>query len=126
MRVLVISLLVCILIFSRAAVGQSFSYLGFDRNEYPDDANLGALRQTFAFSGYWLNNPPGAQSNTWVGKRAQLEAVGLGFLVLFNGRLYKELKQNPAALGQSDGREAVASARREGFPSHTIIFLDIE
>jgi hypothetical protein len=29
-------------------------------------------------------------------------------------------------LGQSDAQAAVASARREGFPSHTIIFLDIE
>jgi hypothetical protein len=126
MRVLAVTLLVCISIFSLPAAGQSFSYLGFDRNEYPGDANLGALRQTFAFSGYWLNNPPGAQSNTWVGKRAKLEAAGFGFLVLFNGRLYKELKHNPAALGQSEGQAAVASARREGFPSRTIIFLDVE
>jgi hypothetical protein len=35
------------------------SYLGFDRNTYPGDANLKALHQTFAYTGYWLNNPPG-------------------------------------------------------------------
>jgi hypothetical protein len=36
------------------------TYLGFDRNDYPGDANLAALRKTFAFSGYWLNNPRGS------------------------------------------------------------------
>src|SRR5258707_2777867 len=111
---------------SQTESGHPSSFLGFDRNDYPGDASLGALRHTFAFSGYWLNNPPGARSNTWAGKRAKLEAVGFGFLVLFNGRLYKDLLHNPAALGQSDGKSAVTSAWHQGFPSHTIIFLDIE
>jgi hypothetical protein len=110
---------------STVALAQS-TYLGFDRNEYPGDTNLGILRQTFTFSGYWLNNPPGAKTNTWTGKRAKLQAAGFGFLVLFNGRPYKGLKRNAATLGQSDGLVAVASARREGFPAHTVIFLDIE
>jgi hypothetical protein len=101
-------------------------FLGFDRNDYPGDATLAALHQTFTFSGYWLNNPPGAKSNTWSGKRGKLEAAGFGFLVLFNGRLYKDLLHNPAALGQADGKAAVTSARREGFPSGTVIFLDVE
>jgi len=118
--------LVCISIVSRPAVAQSSSYLGFDRNDYPGDANLKILRQTFSYSGYWLNNPPGTRANTWAGKREKFESAGFGFLVLFNGRLYKELKRNPAALGQSDAQAAIASAQREGFPSRTIIFLDIE
>ncbi len=126
MRFLAVPLLLCMLIFSWFAVGQASSYLGFDRNDYPGDANLGALRQTFSFAGYWLNNPPGAKANTWAGNRAKLDSAGFGFLVLFNGRLYKDLRHNPAALGQSDAQAAVKSARREGFPSHTIIFLDIE
>ncbi len=111
---------------SQSAPSRNSAFLGFDRNEYPGDANLGTLRQTLQFSGYWLNNPPGAKSNTWVGKRAKLEAAGFGFLVLFNGRLYNELRRNAGAVGQSDGEAAVASARREGFPSRTVIFLDIE
>lgn len=118
--------LVCISIVSSPAVGQSTFYLGFDRNEYPGDENLKVLRQTFSYSGYWLNNPPGTKSNTWAGKREKLESAGFGFLVLFNGRLYKELKRNPAALGQSDAQAAIASAQRDGFPSRTIIFIDIE
>ena len=68
------------------------SYLGFDRNTYPGDANLKALHQTFSYTGYWLNNPPGEKTNTWTGHRAAVESAGFGFLVLFNGRLYAELK----------------------------------
>jgi hypothetical protein len=109
-----------------SAQAQTSACLGFDRNDYPGDANLAALRQTFSFSGYWLNNPPGANLNTWTSKRPRLQAAGFGFLVLFNGRLYKDLLHNPAARGQSDGRTAAGSARREGFPGRTIIFLDIE
>jgi hypothetical protein len=104
------------------------AYLGFDRNNYPGDENLTALRETFSYTGYWLNLPHSARTNTWSGKRRKLQAAGFGFLVLFNGRLYDELKTvaNAGKLGRSDGLAAVAAARREGFPSQTIIFLDQE
>jgi hypothetical protein len=104
------------------------TYLGFDRNDYPGDANLKTLRQTFSYAGYWLNIPPGATANSWPGHRATVEAAGFGFLVLFNGRLYAELKSeaNAQRMGKSDGSRAASSARREGFPHGTIIFLDQE
>jgi hypothetical protein len=105
---------------------QQPAYLGFDRNDYPGDENLKIMKQTFSYAGYWLNNPPGESSNSWVSKRAMLESAGFGFLVLFNGRLDKELQHNAAALGRSDGNAATAAAKREGFPAHTIIFLDLE
>ena len=101
-------------------------YLGLDRNDYPGDANLPVLRQTFAYIGYWLGNPPGENANSWAGKRRILQNAGFGFLVLFNGRLDAQLQHNAAALGRSDGEAAIASAKREGFPAHTIIFLDLE
>jgi hypothetical protein len=104
------------------------SYLGFDRNDYPGDANLKTLRQTFSYAGYWLNNPPGEKTNSWRGHREAVQSAGFGFLVLFNGRLYAELKSvaNAKKLGQSDAQAAASSARREGFPAHTVIFLDQE
>jgi hypothetical protein len=113
-------------LFCAKGQAQSTSYLGFDRNTYPGDANLKALRQTFSYTGYWLNNPPGERTNTWTGHRAAIESAGFGFLVLFNGRLYAELKSvsNATKLGNSDGQ--AAAARREGFPAQTIIFLDQE
>ena len=90
--------------------------LGFDTNEYPGDAALPRLHPRFAFSGYWLNAPPGSASNTWAGKRAILREQGFGFLVLFDGRSEKVIKRakDAAALGSSDGRAAIESAAREG------------
>ncbi|MGB7853397.1 MAG: glycoside hydrolase domain-containing protein [Candidatus Sulfotelmatobacter sp.] len=120
---------IAVLIFLRATLqAQSGTYLGFDRNDYPGDANLKTLRQTFFYTGYWLNNPPGVKTNTWAGHRAAVESAGFGFLVLFNGRLYAELKTvaNATKLGQSDAQAAAAAARREGFPAETVIFLDQE
>jgi glycoside hydrolase-like protein len=103
------------------------TYLGFDRNDYPGDENLAALRRTFSFAGYWLNVPPRAASNTWVGKRKAIKAAGFGFLVLFNGRLDAELKKvDASALGRSDAEAGLAAVRREGFPNRTVIFLDQE
>jgi hypothetical protein len=114
--------------FSASAQAQTGSYLGFDRNTYPGDANLKALHQTFSYTGYWLNNPPGERTNTWTGHRAAVESAGFGFLVLFNGRLYAELKSVAHAkrLADSDAQIATATARREGFPARTVIFLDQE
>jgi hypothetical protein len=106
------------------------TYLGFDANDYPGDDALPGLRRSFTFSGYWLNAPPGAKTNTWTGKRAELLKNGFGFLLLFNGRLAKELQQpvDPSDLGARDAQAAVATAQREGFSAGngSVIFLDIE
>jgi hypothetical protein len=102
--------------------------LGFDRNDYPGDDALPALRRTFSFSSYWLNNPPGAKGNSWLGKRGVLARNDFGYLVLFNGRASAELKSEAAAarLGSSDANAAAASATREGFATGMVIFLDQE
>lgn len=107
-------------------------FVGFDRNDYPGDDVMDGMRKEFAYTGYWLTNPPGENANTWVGKRAVLRAQGWGFLVLANGRLDAEIVKaqkagtSPAALGQQDAAAAVAAAKREGFPARTIVFLDQE
>lgn len=110
----------------------SAQYLGFDRNLYPGDSALPGLRKTFAFAGYWLNNPPGETTNTWQGKREILLRNRFGFLVLFNGRLDQEILRAkrrgsaPAVLGKQDARAAISAAQREHFPAGTILFLDQE
>jgi len=103
-------------------------YFGFDRNDYPGDPNLKILRQSFSYTGYWLNNPPGASSNSWIGKRRTLQKAGFGFLVLFNGRTYAQIKSygDAARLGASDAAAAISAARADGFPPHTVVFLDQE
>ena len=111
-----------------AAPAAGAAYLGFDRNVYPGDAGMVVLRRTFAFSSYWLSPPPGEKTNTWRGKRELLRAQGFGFLVLYRGRDTAEFKKTGDAQvkGASDAAAATASAKAEGFPSGTIIFLDIE
>jgi len=102
-------------------------YLGYDKNTYPGDDLLPSLHKSFAYTGYWLNNPPGMTSNPWTGKRSQLRAAGFGFLILFNGRLDAALKgHDPAALGKADAQAAVDAGLRENFPAGSIIFLDNE
>jgi Rv2525c-like, glycoside hydrolase-like domain len=104
------------------------AYLGFDLNEYPGDDALPALRKTFAFSSYWLGPPPGEKRSTWLGKRSHLQSQGFGFVVLFCGRDSRNLKSVTDARykGAIDGETAAKLARQEGFPSGTVIFLDIE
>jgi hypothetical protein len=125
---IVVCLLVAAWPLAAEPVRAQSTFLGFDRNEYPGDANMQALKAPFAFTGYWLNNPPGATSNTWAGKRAALQKMGYGFLLLFNGREYKELRASgdAAGVGSRDADAASRAAQREGFPKRAIIFLDQE
>lgn len=103
-------------------------FLGFDRNDYPGDAALDVLRKTFTFTGYWLNAPPGESTTSWKGKRETLREHGFGFLVLFNGRLDKELRASGSArwMGANDALVAEKTAQAEEFPRGTVIFLDQE
>jgi len=107
-------------------------YVGFDRNEYPGDDTMAAMKKQFAFVGYWLTVPPGAMFNQWVGKRTLLRQQGWGFLLLANGKLEAEIVKAqkagtaPADLGRKDAAGAVAAAKREGFPAGAIVFLDQE
>ena len=54
--------------------------------------------------------------------------MGYGFLLLFNGREYNELKASgdAAAVGTRDAEAAVQAAQAKGFPKRAIIFLDQE
>src|ERR1700679_170327 len=92
---------------------QDKSYLGFDRNTYPGDANRKPLHQTFSYTGYWLTHPPGEKTNTWTGHRAAVESAGFGFLVIFNGRLYAELKSVATATRRAN---PIARAAFENAP----------
>jgi hypothetical protein len=130
-------LILAVLLTAASALAQTppapaRAYLGFDRNDYPGDAALPELRKHFAFTGYWLTNPPGTTHNSWLGTRDRLRRAGFGFLIVANGRLDSELthaslrSSSPAALGSADADAVVAAALREGFPPGAILFLDQE
>jgi hypothetical protein len=111
----------------RAAGAGVGGYLGFDQNSYPGDDRLAVLHHSLAYTGYWLNTPPGAQNNSWAGKRAVLRSQGFGFLILYNGLLDAELAgKDAAALGRRDAAAAIAAAGKADFPARAIIFLDQE
>ena len=113
-------------------ISASTQSVGFDRNDYPGDDTMAAMRKDFAFTGYWLTTPPGDDTNTWTGKRELLKQQGWGFLVLANGKLEAEILKakkagtSPADLARRDAAGAIAAAKNELFPAHTIIFLDQE
>jgi hypothetical protein len=115
-----------------AGCAPSGVFRGLDRNDYLGDSAMRSLYGTFAFTGYWLTPPPGARSNSWIGKRDTLRQQGWGFLILANGRFDKEILKaqkagtTPAQLGRQDAAVAVAAAKSEGFPQHAIVFLDQE
>jgi len=104
------------------------TYLGFDRNDYPGDDALPALRKTFSFTSYWLGPPPGEKRSSWLGKHAHLQSQGFGFAVLFNGRESHTLRTSLHAYqeGMLDAQSAVKLAEQEGFAKSTVIFLDVE
>jgi Domain of unknown function (DUF1906) len=107
---------------------QGHAYLGFDRNEYPGDQAMAILRKQFSFVGYWLSPPPAEWTNGWAGKRANLEAQGFGFALLYRGRSGSSLHgpQAARAAGEIDAKKAAEIARREGFTEGWTIFLDME
>jgi hypothetical protein len=129
MRKLLCIVTMTLAIAASATAQTAKPYVGFDRNEYPGDDALPALRSHFAYTGYWLTPPPGAHRNGWAGKRQLLIKQGFGFLVLANGKFDKEIlaaRIKPDALGRRDATVATAAATREGFPPKTILFLDQE
>src|SRR6267154_272308 len=109
-------------------VGTGHGNLGFDRNDYPGDAAMKELRKEFTFVGYWLTPPPGAKTNSWTGKRKEMEALGYGFLLLVRGRAGNAIRTAAEAgkIGVGDARDAVRSAKAQGFASGGIVFIDIE
>src|SRR5205807_8290766 len=69
------------------------AYLGFDLNDYPGAVALPILRKSFSFAGYWLCPPPGAKTNSWLGKRVLLRSLCFGFMVISLCQQRSELQQ---------------------------------
>jgi hypothetical protein len=140
MRALAISLFVLLLFVSGITLSLAgldstafsstgtHSFVGFDRNQYPGDEALPTLRKSFSFASYWLSPPPGEKSNSWIGKRDMIKAQGFGFLLLYQGRTSGQVpyKKDSIEAGIADAHAATATARREGFPAGSVIFLDVE
>ena len=103
------------------------TYIGMDRNDYPGDANMASAQEVRVHR--ILAERSSRRQSQHVAGQAQNDAgIGYGFLLLFNGREYAQLKAsgNAARVGTNDAVAAVRSAQQEGFPHGAIIFLDQE
>jgi hypothetical protein len=122
---------------------------GFDTNVYPGDNALRAWKEAgapYEWVGFYLPAPCHKDAS-WSGKRAGLAAMGWGTAVIYVGQQTwgkvplpgSKRAQNAAKSGAScnadfvsgdrgrrDGDDAVARTAAEGFPTGTIVFLDVE
>lgn len=132
------------------------TYRGFDTSIYPGDPAMTAwkLGSPYKWTGYYLAAPCHKDA-TWSGKRPFLSAMGWGIAVIFVGQqtfdkvtaiLADRLGavDAPDAIrpvtasatcsrtllshdqGIADADDAIAKTSAEGFPSGTVIFLDLE
>lgn len=109
------------------------TFQGFDCGSYPGDAAVTAWAHAgspFSFIGFYLDAPCHTKQTfkTWSGKRAFLKSLGWGFVLVYVGRQVKGCGAGSlkATVGKSDGSDAIAKAKAEGFPAGTVLFLDIE
>src|SRR5271165_6934494 len=106
------------------------AHAGFDRSEYPGDDLMRWLwdNTNLAWTGFYLAPAPSHPNAGWMGTRQFLSALGWGFAPLYLG----QQAQGPGShvlnslQGYFDGIEAASLALRAGFPSHSVIYLDIE
>ena len=127
------------------------TFAGFDTSIYPGDAAMRAWLKPgspYEWSGYYLGAPC-HRDTSWSGKRATLQAMGWGLAVIFVGlQTFDRLPivssarttivedQGAAATctrnllsaeqGTIDADDAIAKTLAEGFPSGTVIYLDLE
>jgi hypothetical protein len=120
---------------------------GFDTRDYPGDA---VMRRWFDDSpyrwvGYYLPAPC-YTGTTWSGRREALRAMGWGFAVLYVGEQdWSAMRAAPgdtvsaaepgarcasinltAEQGAAHAAEAEVTAAADGFPTGTVVFLDVE
>ncbi len=105
---------------------------GFDCGSYPgDDAvKAWAANSPYEFVGFYLDAPchSPATFKTWSGKRSFITQQGFGLAVIYVGHQQDGCGKNSLSRqkGLEHGADTIAKCAVEGFPSGTIVFLDVE
>lgn len=106
------------------------AYFGFDLMSYPGDNSMQSwwTGTPFQFCGFYLGGPRygGGNPSSQLDRRSYLKGLGYGFLVLYVGYQAGDTSYLTAAQGIADAKDAVSKAQQAGFPSGTIIYLDVE
>jgi hypothetical protein len=118
---------------------------GFDTRDYPGRAAMEAWRREspYRWVGYYLPAPC-YTGTSWTSRRAELESIGWGVAVLFVGEQdWGEIPGSTAtpppagdarctqgnlsdARGAADAAAASVAAASDGFPTGTVIYLNVE
>jgi len=105
-------------------------FAGFDTSGYPGDHAMQIWKQAspYRFVGYYLAAPCHPDSG-WMGKRAKLESLGWGIVVIYVGRQSEGPCKSVTPtreLGVTHGQDALQKTAVEGFEPGSIIYLDVE
>ena len=119
----------------------STSFPGFDTWSYPGDDFMNSWRQSspYQWVGYYLPAPC-HRDTSFNGRRQFLTQTGWGIAAIyvgqqtFDGQEPAEVTQTTvcssslltAEQGARDGQDAISRTLAEGFPSGSVIYLDIE
>jgi len=101
---------------------------GFDCYSYPGDTAVKWLREhaQFRVIGFYLSHSPSKLDKTWTsGVRATLAAAAWGFLPTYVG-LQKGSANLSSANGTAHGKAAAHLMSTAGFPSSSVVYLDLE
>ena len=105
-------------------------FAGFDRSDYPGDAEIAWLEANtnLTWCGYYLGPSPSHAGTSWMGKRARLIAAGMGIAPLYVGeQVTGPGSHNPSLeKGTADGQQAADLLVQEKFPSGSAVYLDLE
>jgi hypothetical protein len=120
---------------------------GFDTRDYPGrEIMQGWWRESpYRWVGYYLESPCHPR-NTWMGRRAEIRAIGWGIALLYVGEQdWSQISAVPRGPGADPegaprctqenltpqhaadhGAEADLLAAAEGFPAGTVVYLNVE
>lgn len=101
---------------------------GFDIGAYPGKTAMQNFWSGTPFSwvGFYLPYAPRVLSNTWHGKRQEVESIGFKMVPIYVGRQAGDTSYLTASQGKADALDAIKQAQAEGFVGLTTLFLDVE
>jgi hypothetical protein len=108
------------------------AFAGFDISEYPGDDMMAWLKANtnLSFCGFYLAPAACHRDASWMDKRSTLAAQGWGFAAVYLGQ--QEPGHNCSAneltpvKAQEDGQNAADLMQQAGFPTGSVVYLDIE
>ncbi len=103
---------------------------GFDTDIFPGTPAMAWLRANtnLLWCGYYLAPAPSHADTSWMGRRPSLLAAGWGLAPIYVGQQIQGAGSHnlTAAQGRTDGAEAIALIRAEGFAPGSAVYLDLE